>query len=766
MPTTPSQVYDANYRPIGYDLYDPVSGQYVAPQASGVTSAGGISYAPSAGTISGPTPGDPYTATVFAPGELRVSMESSQVFYDAYDTGLDTTNRYKPPAAGGGGIPASNTLTYTALGSGVAANGYSFLESQMSFYQVNPGWLAMTTAINIEYPVLTNAYRFWGFGTSPLTPTATAALTDACGFEVATNGKMYAVTYQGGTRIVIQDLSATTGSNKQPTDTAVHKYSIFYRGDNIFYAIDGLDAIVAQTTTGGPGPNVNALPLKFTAIAASTPPASNAALTVNAVWVGDTARNNQRLSDGVFPWRMATVAQFHNADNQALPVTPAAYGILTGGVAQIINGLGNLDRQREAGLDQISPIGLSASAANFAQAFQTSVPVLGNIPPGAASAAIVPASFFGILVGALLTLDTGANAEMAVVTAVTPTTATIVPTNTVGATPAFKSSHTVPYQVTGFVYNQERDQNGELDLPRGVGMAVAMPMLSLSSGQGASNPIIAVRERGVQGLGLSPVLAISGSVPVGATSLTLLVAPAGLLAGSALYLTGGPGGGYERVITALNYTPGSTSVVLDPATPVVGAGRTAVQYMAFAAGGPAGNAFYPEGEGAEFQAAIDLTATSGPPGRLLQVATQNNAPYANSPLESIGLDNSAGLDRMMANQNLALINANNATTTITTPDQVNINAHGVKVSINITNIGAGSITVSIQFKDPFGLYTTVLSSVVLTTNGQTVLTICPGLFNIANATLNDFLPRIWRVQAVANNNAPATYTVGAMTIVS
>src|ERR1700730_16602042 len=54
---------------------------------------------------------------------------------------------------------------------------------------------------------------------------------------------------------------------------------------------------------------------------------------------------------------MASVQPFHNADNQALPAT--ANGILAGGVAQIINPSGNLDRQRGTGADVISNIGIA-----------------------------------------------------------------------------------------------------------------------------------------------------------------------------------------------------------------------------------------------------------------------------------------------------------------------------------------------------------------------------------------------------------------------
>lgn len=66
------------------------------------------------------------------------------------------------------------------------------------------------------------------------------------------------------------------------------------------------------------------------------------------------------LRDGVTAGNVATVAAFHNADNQ----TPSsfAYGLLTGGVAQLINGSGNLDRAREGYGDGMPVTGIQAGA--------------------------------------------------------------------------------------------------------------------------------------------------------------------------------------------------------------------------------------------------------------------------------------------------------------------------------------------------------------------------------------------------------------------
>ena len=54
----------------------------------------------------------------------------------------------------------------------------------------------------------------------------------------------------------------------------------------------------------------------------------------------------------------ALVQAFHNADNQALGAT--AYGIMTGGVDQLLNGSGNLDRKRGVSGDGMAITGLAA----------------------------------------------------------------------------------------------------------------------------------------------------------------------------------------------------------------------------------------------------------------------------------------------------------------------------------------------------------------------------------------------------------------------
>jgi hypothetical protein len=264
-------------------------------------------------------PGGVTQGVTVAGNASRVALEPTQLFWDDFGTGtLDVTNRWTAPTTGGGGnaTSATNAVGATTLGSGNVASGWSILSSQYSFPGKNPGWNFFQEQNNVEFPVLTNAVRFFGFATFPGSPTTAVPYTNAVGFEFGTDGKLRAVTAASGTRNVIADLSvvcASTCANTlvgkipQPQDAGVHKYIIYFRGDNIYWAIDGVDNVVASTLTGALGPDVNTLPLGHLAVAGVTPPSSTALLTINQATVGDTARNEIKVCDPVNPWRCAIV---------------------------------------------------------------------------------------------------------------------------------------------------------------------------------------------------------------------------------------------------------------------------------------------------------------------------------------------------------------------------------------------------------------------------------------------------------------------------
>ena len=129
------------------------------------------------------------------------------------------------------------------------------------------------------------------------------------------------------------------------------------------------------------------------------------------------------------------------------------------------------------------------------------------------------------------------------------------------------------------------------------------------------------------------------------------------------------------------------------------------------------------------------------------------------------LFNGATYDRQRSTEDRALINATAVTTGQSSGDQVNYNARGVKVVLQTTAIGTGSVTVTIQGKDAAsGQYYTLLAGAAVTTNTTNVYSLYPGLTAAANTTANDVLPHTWRVTVTANNANAATYTVGASLI--
>ena len=114
----------------------------------------------------------------------------------------------------------------------------------------------------------------------------------------------------------------------------------------------------------------------------------------------------------------------------------------------------------------------------------------------------------------------------------------------------------------------------------------------------------------------------------------------------------------------------------------------------------------------------------------------------------------------------ALISAVAATVTQTSADQTNFNGRGVKVVLDMTSIGTGSVTIAIQGKDAAsGKYYTLLTGAAVIANSTNVYEVYPAIVAVANASANASLPRTWRVIVTANNVNPTTYTVGASIIV-
>jgi hypothetical protein len=264
----------------------------------------------------------------------------------------------------------------------------------------------------------------------------------------------------------------------------------------------------------------------------------------------------------------------------------------------LLNVAGNLDRQRETGEDGIPANGISASAANFAMSFKTSIALA--ITANASPQAVTPGAMSGtingvpwsIQQGSTLSIDTGANQEYVYVTSVTSTTFSAV----------FGKSHGTNSKVGGFVYNQERDAAGEADGAAGIGTAVAAEYEFNGGGPGGGS---FDRARNLQGKGKTSQTISAGGTQ-GSLSLTI-GANTGLKAGMQVMLATASfptSGSYEAVYVDLSYVEGTNTVPLLSAIQLANT-YTTVYYDAFSADGPGLSGFLPIGVGIEEEALYD-----------------------------------------------------------------------------------------------------------------------------------------------------------------
>lgn len=307
---------------------------------------------------------------------------------------------------------------------------------------------------------------------------------------------------------------------------------------------------------------------------------------------GGSAATTMALNDGVTPSIKATVAQFHNTDNQNIGT---GNGLLTGGVAQLLNQAGNLDRQRETGVDSIPALGISTGAAQNAQPFaiaHSGATLAGSIvtfTPSAISG-FTSGAPWSVQIGSVLILEptpiggpVPANQEAVVVLSVTSTTFTA----------KASKSHTAAFNISGFVYNQSRDAttadgasgqgynaagtylynqtlnnanggwerersaSGELDGASGVGTAIAAEYEWNGGGPGNANYD---RARNLQGKLKNTGLVVAATpVAAGATTLTLS-SVTGLGSGEQIIIDRGTAS-QEVVYVSFSYVTGSPTII-------------------------------------------------------------------------------------------------------------------------------------------------------------------------------------------------------------
>mgnify|MGYP000488087987 CR=1 FL=1 len=117
----------------------------------------------------------------------------------------------------------------------------------------------------------------------------------------------------------------------------------------------------------------------------------------------------------------------------------------------------------------------------------------------------------------------------------------------------------------------------------------------------------------------------------------------------------------------------------------------------------------------------------------------------------------------MSNQNIDVIElpSLSRTTTQTGRDTINSYHRGLYVVLDMTTVGTGSVTLTIQGKDiASGKYYTILAGAAVTTNSTNIYKVYPGMTAAANAASNDILPSTFRILVTANNGNAAVYSVG------
>ncbi len=290
--------------------------------------------------------GNPVVATVSPLGEIRVENPASNLFLDTFDNAiaLDGINKWTS-STGGTGSSVVVSAGQVVLTGGTVANSFAKLTSLLAsrglngaqvgtFRPSDPGFLLERLNCNVPAPVPVNTLLNVGIGISPATPTIASPMTEFVGFEWTITGKLQAVTYGAGARLLIADLSVSPGPGLpplQPADAAAHKYFIYFRGDICYWCIDDKDNIVAQFQTGASGPTINALPVLLQAISnggvAST-------IQLNGASMGDTAHTGgQQLLYNGYTFE----PQASNQDANASLVTLIAQGTGTVTSADILN---------------------------------------------------------------------------------------------------------------------------------------------------------------------------------------------------------------------------------------------------------------------------------------------------------------------------------------------------------------------------------------------------------------------------------------------
>lgn len=124
--------------------------------------------------------------------------------------------------------------------------------------------------------------------------------------------------------------------------------------------------------------------------------------------------------------------------------------------------------------------------------------------------------------------------------------------------------------------------------------------------------------------------------------------------------------------------------------------------------------------------------------------------------------NGSTYDRFRNNYENTQFSSAARTASAQSADEVNYNWRGVVVCLDVTVIGAGSITLTIAGKSVRAAkYRNILTSAAVTTVSTNYYTVYPGVTAAANIAASAPLERIWRIEMTHSTADPITYTVSA-----
>jgi hypothetical protein len=489
--------------------------------------------------------------------------------------------------------------------------------------------------------------------------------------------------------------------------------------------------IAALTASGGVQVDGSGVTQPISAAALPLPAGAATALNQPSLVATSAGAASREVISDPLSGAGALVQPFHNADNQTIPST--SNGLMTGGVAQLVNSAGNLNRQRETGFDGVPAAGVAAGAQQLAGPLLSTTMTSGAIGASTSAQTVTLAQSGlawtnrGVLstvqVGTEFLVDAGLSTqEIVFVSAFNASARTI--------TAVFSKAHGTGATFATFTYNQARDATisdgsapagiaasaayfynpisqtieiersaaGELDGATGTGAAIAAEYGYNGGGPftnaGAPSGLAFDRARNLQGKGAGGST-LSGAIAAGATSIALN-AVVGLTPGAQIRFDRALGT-EECGYVSQSYVPGNLTVGLQSALANGHALSGTVDWDVFAASGPGLNGFTATGIGIEEAALYDPVSDKY---YIERAATQDGVSAQNVVLEAPGLWNGSTFDRWRegAVTGSGLVSpVDNATGSAT------VSATGVLTGFPLNTAGYGKITVFVATSSLVGI---------------------------------------------------------------